>query len=415
MLVCLARHPVLWHGSIRMVRRRILKVFNRYLHTGGEEMSVEKIHRLLEQDHEVVRFPLDSREWTGENAPGILGQGWRTVYNPESRRRLEEAIAKHRPDILLLHNVYPVGSPSLYHAACRTKVPVIQYAHNYRPLCVGGTLFVNGRTIEESLHGSYWREIRHGAWQQSKLKSAVFALALKLLHRSGWLDSVKAWICVSEFVREKFIEGGLPRERVHALRHAWEPMADLPAPEDSGYYLFLSRLVDVKGVEVLVQAWDRLAADLGTRAPELRIAGEGPLEALVRDAAARNPRVRYLGMISGDEKRDALRCCRAVLVPSVWWEPLGLVTWETYDYRKPIIAAASGGLTETVHDGVTGFLCPPGDVNELARRVIDMESLPAERRDRMGAAGRCWLLEHTGVDLWKRRFSEIMAGVLEAP
>ena len=92
-----------------MIRRRILKVFNRYLHFGGEEISVEKIHRLLEQDHEVIRVPLDSREWTGKNAPGIVSQAWRTVYNRESRRRLEDAIMKHRPDFLLMHNIYPVG------------------------------------------------------------------------------------------------------------------------------------------------------------------------------------------------------------------------------------------------------------------------------------------------------------------
>jgi len=395
-----------------MVRRRILEVFNRYLHFGGEELSVEAIHRLLEQDHEVTRMPLDSREWTGRNAPGIVSQAWRTVYNMNSRRRLEDAIAKRRPDFVLMHNIYPVGSPSLYHAARRTNVPVIQFAHNYRPLCVGGTLFVDGRTIEDPLRGNYWPEIRHGAWQRSVRKSAVFALALKLLHRSGWLDSVRAWICVSEFMRDRFIQAGLPRERVHALRQAWEPMTEPPPPEDGGYYLFLGRLVDVKGVGMLLESWDRLSAALGQKSPQLRIAGEGPLEEAVRGATLRNPQVRFLGLISGEEKRDALRWCRAVVIPSIWWEPFGLVACEAYDWGKPVIAAASGGLAESVRDGVTGFLHPPGDVNELVREVIAMETLPAERRASMGAAGREWLLENTGVEQWKRRFEGIVADAL---
>jgi glycosyltransferase involved in cell wall biosynthesis len=395
-----------------MGRRRILKIFNRYLHAGGEETSVEKIHRLLEQDHEVIRLPLDSREWTGNDAPGVVGQAWRTVYNPDSRRRLEAAIVEHRPDLLLMHNVFPVGSPSLYHAARRMKVPVIQYAHNYRPLSVGGTLFLNGRTIEEPLHGHYGAEVRHGAWQQSVPKSAVFALALILLHRSGWLDSVRAWICVSEFMRGKFIESGLPRERVHALRHAWEPMPAPLAAEDGGYYLFLSRLVDVKGVEMLIKAWDKVHAEMGNETPELRIAGEGPLEGAVREAVDRNPQVRFLGMISGDAKRDALRLCRAVLVPSLWWEPLGLVTCEAYDYGKPVIAAASGGLTETVRDSVTGLLHPPGDVDGLIRHVRTLDAMPDRQREAMGRAGRQWLLENAGVELWKRRFEDIVSRAL---
>lgn len=396
-----------------MSRYRILKVFNRYLHFGGEELSVEKIHRIVEQDHDVIRLPLDSREWTGAGAPGFLTQAVKTIYNAESRRRLESAIQEHRPDFLMMHNIYPVGSPSLYHAACRTGVPVIQFAHNYRPFSVGGTLFLNGRIHDEPLRGKYWSEIRHAVWQQSVLKSAVFAVALKLLHRSGWLRSVKAWICVSEFMRDKFIETGLPKERVHGLRHAWEPMAEPPPAEDKGYYLFISRLVDVKGVRVLLEGWDEVSAALGKKAPELLVAGEGPMEGMVRAAAARNPKVRYVGMVSGDAKREVLRCCRAVMIPSLWWEPLGLVACESYDYGKPVIAAASGGLTETVQDGITGFLHEATDEVGLMREVVTMEALPAERRALMGAAGRRWLLENTTVEVWKRRFEEIVNLALE--
>lgn len=396
-----------------MVRRRILKVFNRYLHFGGEEVSVQKIQRLLERDHEVIALPLDSREWTGENAPGMAGQAWRTIYNTDSRHRLEDAMAAHRPDFLLMHNIYPVGSPSLYHAATRMKVPVIQFAHNYRPFSVSGALCIDGHTTEEPLHGNYWGEVRCGAWQNSVLKSAVFALALILLHRSGWLNSVKAWVCVSDFVRDKFIKAGLPRERVHGLRHAWEPMSEPPQGEDGGYYLFLGRLVEEKGVEMLLQTWGFMATVLGDKTPELRIAGEGPMEGLVRDAAARNSHVRFIGMISGDAKREALCRCRAVMVPSVWWEPLGLVTCEAYDHGKPVIAAASGGITETVQDGVTGFLHVPGDVNDLMRRIAEMENLPSAGRIMMGGAGRKWLLENTGVEQWRRRFEDIVAAALQ--
>ena len=397
-----------------MPRLRILKVFNRYLHFGGEELSVEKIHRLLAEDHEVIRFPLDSREWTGPDAPGVLSQAVRTVYNAESRRRLEASIIEHRPDFVMMHNIYPVGSPSLYHAAQRLNIPVVQFAHNWRPLSVGGTLYFAGRVWEDPLRGSYWREILHRTWQGSLIKSAVFAIAMKLLHRSGWLDSVKAWICVSEFMRDKFISAGLPSDRVFGLRHAWEPMKNPPPPEDGGYYLFLSRLVDVKGVAVLLRAWQAIRDGLGDRTPDLWVAGEGPLEGMVRDAMRQNPSVHYRGMITGVEKVETIRRCRAMIVPSVWWEPLGLVTCEAYDYSKPVLAAASGGLTETVRDGVTGFLHTPGSEMELKRDVIAMEALTPERRDELGRAGRQWLLNETGVAAWKNKFADILSKTILA-
>lgn len=395
-----------------MSRRRILTVFNRYLSPGGEEKAVLEIHRHLSADHEMIALPLESAEWAGAGAPGILGQAWRTVYHPAARRRLESHLREHRPDLVLMHNIYPVGSPSLYHGLCRANVPVIQYAHNYRPLCVGGTLFVGGRVVEAPLRGRYWGEVRHGAWQQSVIKSAVFAMALKLLHRSGWLEAVDAWVCVSEFMRGKFIEGGIPRDRVFALPHAWEASLEPSVPGDGGHYLFLGRLVEVKGVAVLLRAWERIAAALGEGAPDLWIGGEGPLEGEVRAAAARCPRVRFLGLVSGRAKEEALRGCRAVIVPSVWWEPLGLVVYEAYDHGKPVLAAASGGLTETVRAGATGLLHAPGDAEALARDVLTLEELGGDRRREMGAAGRRWLIENTGVAVWRRRFEEIMAAAL---
>lgn len=397
-----------------MRRLRILQVFSRYLHLGGEELSVQRINRLLEAEHEVIRFDLDNHEWVGPNAPNLLTQARRTFYNSETRDRFERAAAEHHPDVALFHNIYPVGSPSLYHAACRLKLPVIQYAHNYRPFSVSGALFAGGRISTESLKGNYWREIAHGTWQNSILKTALLALAFKRLRRAGWLDSVKAWVCVSEFMRDKFVEAGITPERVFGLRHSWEMMEDLPPSEDGGYYLFLGRLVETKGVESLLKAWQILHEKLGTQSPELHIAGEGPLEAMVQTAASRNPRVKAVGMLKGNAKLEALRCCRAMVIPSVWWEPLGLVTCEAYDYGKPVLAAASGGLTETVVDGVTGFLHDPGNPEKIVSDVIVMESLPAEKRAEMGRSGRQWLVDNAGVDLWKQRFTTILEKTMQA-
>jgi glycosyltransferase involved in cell wall biosynthesis len=392
---------------------RILQVFNRYLHMGGEEKSVDRIHAHLGQEHEMERCFFESRDWTGAGAPGKLGQLRRTFYNAESRAKFEKICETFKPDVALFHNVLPVGSPSLYHAAKLRGLPVIQYVHNFRPLSVGGTLYASGEFLEEALRGNYWREVRTGAWQGSKLKSAVMAMVLKRLHRSGWLDNVKAWVCISEFLRGKFVQAGLPSERVFAVRHSWDAMPEAPAVEDKGYYLFLARLVEVKGVEVLLQAWRKLEERMGDKTPDLWIGGEGPMEELVHEMRQKSRKVRFLGLVSGAEKQQALRGCRALLAPSIWWEPLGLVTYEAYDHAKPVLAAASGGLTETVVDGVTGFLHAPGNVDALLESVVTMETMPSEERAAMGAAGRRWLLENAGVGEWKRRLDEVLRGVLD--
>lgn len=394
---------------------RIVQVFNRYLSPGGEQQSVDRIYRHLSSGHEVARCEFDSAAWKAEEAPGAVGQARRLFYNPESRAKFEAAVAAAQAEVALFHNVYPVGSPALYHAALKRKLPVVQFLHNFRPFSVGGTLYVNDRLCPDSLMGWPLAEVRGGVWQGSVVKSALFALMLKMLHASGWLKSVKAWVAISDFMRQRLVQAGaVAPERIHALRHAWDAMPHAPEIEDAGYYLFLGRLVPEKGVVSLLDAWDQLRAKLGPKTPLLHIAGSGPLDAQVHQRLRSNPYIGHLGQIGGDTKREALRRCRAVLVPSTWWEPLGLVVYEGYDNAKPVIAARSGGLSETVFPDVTGLQHEPGDVASLVTSILALESMTHDARVTMGQAGRQWLLNEASPQEWQRRFEAILASAMEA-
>ena len=109
------------------------------------------------------------------------------------------------------------------------------------------------------------------------------------------------------------------------------------------------------------------------------------------------------------KKQRLIENCRAMLAPSVWWEALGLVTYEAYDCRKPMLASASGGLTETISDGVTGFLHERGSAVGLAESVKKLESMDPAARRSMGEAGNRWLLEEASKEQWQNRFTEIVS------
>lgn len=386
--------------------RRILQVFNRYVHPGGEEKSVDRIYAHLAEGNDVQRCFFDSRAWTGLAAPSRFNQLRRMFYNPNSRAAFEAVADAQRSEVALLHNLYPVASPSLYHAALERRLPVVQYLHNFRPFSVGGTLYAKGALLPEALRGEYRREVLSGSWQGSVLKSALFALLLKRLHRSGWLASVKRWVAISEFMRDRLVEAGVSPDRIVALRHSWDAMPELPVREDGGSYLFLGRLVDVKGIEPLLRAWRELRARLGDSTPPLVIGGEGPLASRIQAEA--NPSVTYAGMLTGEAKREALRTCRALVIPSVWWEPLGLVVYEAYDFGKPVLSAHSGGLTEVVQHGVTGLLHEPGKVDQIVEQVLTMEAMPPVARLAMGDAGRQWLLREADPAAWKKSMQDII-------
>lgn len=394
----------------------VLDVFNRYRLAGGEEFAVGRIRAHLAQRHPVSVCEFDSKEWKGPGAPGKLSQAARLFYNPDGRRRFEAAIDAARPDIATFHNIYPVGSPALYRAAKKKGLPVVQFLHNYRPFSVGGSLYVKGQVQPEPLRGRYWGEVKEGAWMGSVSRSAVMAVLLKMLHRSRWLNSVHMWIAISDFMRQRLIEAGaVPAHRITTLHHAWDAMPQAPERQDAGYYLFLGRLIGEKGIPTLLQAWDILHHRLGKDTPRLHIAGEGPLSALVADHARTNPFVCALGQVGGESKKDQLLRCRAVVIPSVWWEPLGLVTYEAYDYAKPVLAARSGALEETVRHGDTGLLHLPGDAANLAQDVLDLEGASPTQRAALGASGRHWLRQETDPSVWLRRFEGIVENIRNKP
>ena len=399
--------------ALRMTLSRqpgILQIFNRYLQKGGEEMSVDRIYTHSADFARMERCFFDSADWQQPGAPGPLGQLRRLWFNPDAARRFRESVRQHRPDVALLHNLYPVASPAIYRECRKLKLPAIQFIHNFRPFSPGGTLWNGRRVTAESLRGRYGAEIRAGTWQGSRLKTLLFSLLLKRLHAGDDLQAVRHWVAISDFMRDKFIDAGIPAERITTLRHSWDALPEPPPPQDEGYYLFLARLVEEKGLRPALQAWDLLRREMGAATPPLYVAGDGPLRPLVEAAAARNPSVRVLGFVSGEHKRTLLTRCRALLAPSVWWEPLGLVTYEAYDYAKPMLAAASGGLTETVEHGKTGFLHEPGNAVALFESVLQTENLTAESRHQLGAQGRAWLLAKTDPRQWKERFAAIVKG-----
>jgi glycosyltransferase involved in cell wall biosynthesis len=393
------------------LRPRLLQVFNQALSSGGIDLAVEQVRRALENHCEFRECLFQSAAWAKPDAPSVLHQALWTLHNRGALQRILAVHHEMHADAWIIHNWEPVVSAGVYPAAAKAGVPIIQFVHNFRPFSVSGYLWEGNNLSVGQWRRNFLREVASGSWQHSRLKTACLALILASLHWRGHFQAVKAWIAVSEFMREKFVEAGLPPSRIFALRHPWTPLP-LPPPDAEGsHYLFLGRLIEEKGVKVLVDAWDVLAQRSSAPLPRLLIGGDGPLAGWISEAARRNPLLQYSGVIRGQAKQSSLACCRALIAPSIWNEPLGLVVYEAFDYARPVLAARSGGLTELVQHGRTGLLHTPGSAAELADHVLQLERQP-ERRTSFGQAGRQWLLANTGEGEWRRRFLTIVDQVV---
>ena len=385
----------------------LLQIFNRYLAPGGEELAVREYARILGADGRFEECLFESAEWTGAGAPPAWKQAAWTFYNPDAVRRLRENQARIHARAWIVHNILPVGSTGIYTEALRQRIPLIQVINNFRPFSVAGYLWVGRQMDATCWPRNYLREIAHGTWRNSRLKTAFLACVLSSMHLRNQFRAVKSWIGISDYMRRQFIAAGVAKEDVYRLYYPWDLKNREAIFPEGDYYLFLGRLMEAKGIKVLAAAWDLLAGQMGSQAPRLVIVGEGPLADWVKAAQARNARIEFRGYVKGEEKSRLISGCRAIVQPAIWAEPLSLVIYEAYDYGKPVLVAASGGMPELVSPG-TGLVHTPGVAEELAAQVRQMEGLSGPARQAMGQAGRRWLLENTNTAVWKKQFYAIV-------
>ncbi|MEU1271736.1 glycosyltransferase [Streptomyces sp. NPDC005799] len=365
----------------------VLVVHNRYASAqpSGENRVVDQEVELLRAaGHRVEVFERRSDDIGAMSLLSKVAVPVRVPWNPAVRTELASRLRAERPDVVHVHNVFPLLSPAVLAACADAGVPAVATLHNYTQICPPGTLQRDGKPCTECVGATPLPAVRHGCYRGSRLATVPLALSLSV-NRRRWWTGVERFLCISAAQREVLVRAGMPAERL-AVKHNFVPDPDVRRTGPGEHLLYLGRLAEAKGVRLLMAAWDELAADGGVGVP-LVIAGTGPLEAEVTAWAAGRDDVRCVGLLDPAECRKAIARSVAVVAPSTWLEAFGLVVVEAMAAGVPVVAAGHGAFVELVDDGVTGLLHKPGESASLAsgiRRITAEPALDAE----MGRAAR---------------------------
>ena len=362
---------------------RFLLVHNRYQKPGGEDTVFQAERALLERKgHVVVAYERDNDEIEGHSVWQRADLARRTVWATDSAASIRQILASGRFDAALFYNTFPLVSPSAYYVCESVRVPVIQVLPNFRLICPGATLHRDGRICEKCVGKTVpWWGAWHGCYRDSRIQSAVVTAMLAIHGFAGtWRDHVTTYIALTEFARQKFIEGGLPAGRIVV-----KPNFIYPDPGsrvgDSGFALFLGRLSREKGIATLMRAWENLPA------VPLKVAGDGPLMPLVAESAARRrgpAAIEAMGWRTREEVLDLLKRASFLVVPSEWYEGFPLTIVEALACGVPVIGSRLGGVGEVIQHGVSGLHFEPGDAVDLAAKASRLWSDTALR----GSLGR---------------------------
>src|SRR6476660_4371132 len=302
---------------------KVVVAHNRYASSSpsGENTIVDaEIAQLRQAGVEVVPFLRSSDEIAGLGAVDKALLPLSPVYNRHSQRVLAELIGREQPDVLHLHNPYPLLSPWVVRTAHRHGVPVVQTVHNYRQVCAPGIYHRDGHICHDCRGKAFaLPAVRHRCYRDSAAQSAIMATTLAV-HRGTW-HSVDRYIALTDRIAAHLRDYGVPADRIVVKPNSLADPGPPPAGPGEGF-VYAARLTPEKGIELLLQAW-RQHPD-GALGP-LRIIGDGPLRAVAEAAAAQRSDVRYLGSMSSAEVGAHMRAAACVIAASTWEDVLPTV------------------------------------------------------------------------------------------
>jgi glycosyltransferase involved in cell wall biosynthesis len=374
-------------------RLNVMVVHNRYRSAApsGEDKVVDtEIAALRQAGHAVQRFERRSDEIAAWSPWQRAALPLTVVHNPWARKALLESLREERPDVVHVHNTFPLLSPSVLRACAEAQVPVVVTIHNYKLACARGEFFRQGSVCHDCSGQTGLAAIAYRCYRDSAFATVPVVLGTRV-NRSAWQGFPSAYIFISHWQRQAL--GGLEIP-AHRSFVKWNlvPRPSVSEVEGDDRVVYAGRLDEAKGLHVLMKGWDLLQA--GNRAARrtirLAIAGGGPLEPEVRAWAAAREDVEVLGLLPREECLKLVAGARAAVVPSAWEETFGLVAVEAMAAGVPVIAAGHGSLAELVRDGTEGALFRPGDPSDLARVLLNVATEPGRWRKLRESARRSY-------------------------
>jgi glycosyltransferase involved in cell wall biosynthesis len=339
---------------------RVLHAYNTHRGFGGSDRATHAtIDLLRERGVEVEEFVRDSRELP-QNLAGRLKAFADGLYAKDAVRDFEALLRNRRPDVVHVHELYPLISPWILPSCTRAGIPVVMSCSDFRLSCPIATHYTRGEACYRCAGGrEYWCVLRN--CREQVAESVAYALRNASARHFDLFDGhVHRFVTASDYQRRVLSD----KARIEPARVVVNycaialPPAPVADPAQGGYVAFAGRFAAEKGVEVMVAACRR------ARLP-MRFAGDKPDHPAVRPGDDAS----FVMTRSPQELAEFYRGARVVVVPSLWAETFGIVAAEAMSHGVPVVASRIGALQETVRDGQTGLLAAPGDVDDLAEKI----------------------------------------------
>lgn len=343
---------------------KILVVHNHYLEKGGEdEVVYSEINLLKKFGHKVNFYERSNTEINGISLFKKLCFFTKDIiWSDETYGEIKDLIKKERPDIAHIHNIFFLISPSIYYALSEENIPIVQSLHNYRFICSNGLFYKDGKICEKCVNNHFWPAVVNRCWRNSFFLTLLVTRVLKT-HYKTFRGKINTYITMSEFSKNKFVEAGLPKEKIYIKPN----FIDLQIKERKNvkdYALFVGRLADYKGLDTLISSYREIRNNF-----PLKIIGDGPLLKDMQAKIRKTNNIELLGRLPYDRTIKYIRNSAFVIFPSECYENMPRVIIESFACGIPVIASNIGPIKEIIQEGLTGLFFDYGDSKDLSIKI----------------------------------------------
>lgn len=348
-------------------KAKILIVHNYYQLVGGEDTVVQNEKKMLEDNgHEVTVYSRHNLEIKQMNVLQKLLLPFISMFNIKTYLDIKKIIKTKSIDIIHIHNTLHLISPAVYYAAISCGVPVVQTVHNFRFLCPGAVFYRDGQICEECVNKGMLCAVKYKCYRDSYIQTAICVLNIWLHRHTGILRRIN-YICLTEFNRQKMLSLKFIKDnRVYVkpnFTYCCTPK--VIKGRKFKYYLFVGRIEKIKGVDLLIEAFERMSNI------NLLLAGEGPLKRKLEKRKSKN--IKFVGKVSHDEIMNMISVAKAVILPSQCYEGFSMTILESISTGTPIITGDIGNNGIVVKEMVNGLKFKYDSVNSLCETVNRLE------------------------------------------
>ena len=340
--------------------------FHRDGSSSGDDIVVNNEIELLRKKGHTVdvfsRFNSEVDKATPLKKISLLSQ---IPWSVENYLSLNRVLKNKKYEVAHIHTWFPLMSPAIYEVLYKNNVPIVQTLHDFRFFCPVAFLYRNDEICEECNKKGLHSAVINRCFQNSYIKSSLAVATLETVKIRKVFNKISLFIAFTQFDKEKFIELGIPANKIVIKPHFLPARPEIKVVDSSKekYFLYLGRLSKEKGVDFLLNTWKN--TDI-----KLKIIGSGDLENMVKDYSVNYNNIEYLGFVNHSDIYRYIKDAVSVIMPSVWYETFGMVIMEAYSVGTPVIATNLGAMVDMVIEGETGFKFKRKDKQDLLDKVI---------------------------------------------